>query len=105
VKPCREGISIRIRDNGMGMTASDLKQLRAYLSEEADALAFGNFGIGLKNLNSRIGLEYGSPYGLSLDSEYGKGTTVQITIPRIEIRTAIADEGRKDASHVAPVDR
>ena len=35
----------------------------------------------LFNINERIRLEYGAGYGLKIDSEKGKGTTVYITIP------------------------
>jgi two-component system sensor histidine kinase YesM len=78
-----DDILIEIQDNGVGMTADNLTKLNAYLTDEISELQFGNFGIGLKNLNSRIQLEYGTSYGLSIVSEYGKGMLVQIHIPRI----------------------
>jgi Predicted signal transduction protein with a C-terminal ATPase domain len=82
----QEGIVIRVQDNGMGMTQEGLAQLTAYLQDEAKELTFGNFGIGLKNLYTRIQLEYGPSYGLSLTSHYEEGMTVEILIPRVERR-------------------
>lgn len=79
-----EDILIEIQDNGAGMAANDLESLHAYLKDEGNGLTFGNFGIGLKNLHSRIQLEYGANYGLTIVSEVGKGTSVQILIPKID---------------------
>ncbi|MNW18648.1 hypothetical protein D3C71_2183000 [compost metagenome] len=41
-------------------------------------------GIGLQNVDQRIKLHFGTPYGLSFESELGKGTTVHIWLPVIE---------------------
>lgn len=38
-------------------------------------------GIGIRNVNERIMLLYGEPYGVSIDSSLGKGTKVSIRIP------------------------
>ncbi|MBW7452545.1 sensor histidine kinase [Paenibacillus sepulcri] len=89
VQPYESGIFIMVQDNGTGMTASDQMELNAYLADEAAELTFGSSGIGLKNLHSRIQLEYGPLFGLTIISEYGEGMTVQIKIPRVELRTRI----------------
>ena len=36
---------------------------------------------GLKNVNTRLKLQYGQEYGLSVESEIEKGTTVRVIIP------------------------
>ena len=46
-----------------------------------------NESIGLKNINARIRLYYGEDYGLSVKSEQGCGTTVQIKIPELAEET------------------
>lgn len=38
-------------------------------------------GYGIRNVKERIQLNYGSEYGVTFESEPGKGTTVRITIP------------------------
>jgi two-component system sensor histidine kinase YesM len=84
MKPCSEGIFIQIRDNGAGMKPEELDKLNAYLGDVIQQLDFADSGIGLKNLASRIQLEYGASYGISLRSKYQEGMTVQIRIPRVE---------------------
>ncbi len=39
-----------------------------------------NSGFGVVNVNQRIQNYYGSEYGISYESEYGKGTTATIII-------------------------
>ena len=38
-------------------------------------------GYGIRNVKERIQLNYGAEYGVTFESERGKGTTVRITIP------------------------
>lgn len=38
-------------------------------------------GLGLKNVNERIGLLFGNMYGIDIYSEYGKGTVVLMKLP------------------------
>lgn len=40
-------------------------------------------GIGIKNVDERIQLLYGKPYGVNITSEKNKGTKVRITLPLI----------------------
>lgn len=70
-------IIIAIRDNGCGMDAQTLQNMRQNLEK-------GNtgerYGIGLYNINRRIKLCYGAGCGLSIDSKEGVGTTVTARI-------------------------
>ena len=69
------GIVLTVRDNGAGMTAEKLSQLQAGIYEEHHS------GLGLKNVHQRIRLYCGEPYGLSFESEAGKGTAVTLFMP------------------------
>ncbi|MNG36302.1 hypothetical protein D3C84_1232890 [compost metagenome] len=40
--------------------------------------------IGLSNINNRIKLLFGEGYGVEIESELGKGTTVIVKIPSID---------------------
>ena len=40
-------------------------------------------GFGLANVNERIHMYFGSEYGMSIQSEKGKGTRVEVRIPAI----------------------
>jgi two-component system sensor histidine kinase YesM len=75
-----EEILIEVEDNGIGFTPEKLKQLRVELEDDTgDIMLESGFGIG--NVNKRIRLYYGKPYGLSIKSEYSTGTCVSLVIP------------------------
>ncbi|QTH41016.1 sensor histidine kinase [Cohnella sp. LGH] len=82
-----ELVVFEIADDGVGMSAQQLQELRALLSEPP---AFSELGhrdkrsIGLKNVHSRISLYYGTEYGLSLESEQDKGTRVVLNVPILD---------------------
>ncbi|WP_145140476.1 sensor histidine kinase [Paenibacillus sp. Y412MC10] len=75
----QEGIlTLSVTDNGVGMTPVQAAKL---LSAE-------NGGTGVKNVNDRMRLYYGPPYGLAIDSVPGMGTTVTLTFPAEPADTA-----------------
>jgi len=70
-KIVQEGIVFRVQDNGRGM---DMRQMQA-------ALAPDNGSIGIRNVDRRIKLLYGEPYGVRIKSSPGEGTEVVIRLP------------------------
>lgn len=74
----REGIlTIQVTDDGTGMKPERLMQFReSIVSEDA-----GGKHIGMRNVHRRIQLHFGEAYGLKIDSEWEKGTTVTILLP------------------------
>lgn len=70
-------IFIRIKDNGCGITKEKLNSIIARFDSDDDV----NEHIGLYNVNKRIRLHYGEPYGISIESEPGEGTAVTIRMP------------------------
>jgi len=82
----REGVEIRIEDDGGGMDERFLERAaEAQAKAEAEAQANGGprrgTGIGLLNIHRRLQLYYGPGGGLSIRSSPGRGTTVEMTIP------------------------
>lgn len=73
-----ENCYIVISDDGIGMTKERLLTVQEALNkrnpEHADLY-------GLFNVNERIRLNFGDEYGLSIDSIYGVGTTVEVKLP------------------------
>lgn len=65
-----------VRDNGVGIPMEELEMIRSTL-EQTDISE--NFA--LRNINAQIKLTYGTDYGLTLESEVGKGTCVSMSIP------------------------
>lgn len=74
-----ELVVIEIIDNGLGMDENTLEKL---LDGKIIAIKEGS-GIGVKNVDARIKLCFGSDYGLSVFSEIDEGTTVRIIIPKV----------------------
>ncbi|MCR8642522.1 sensor histidine kinase [Paenibacillus sp. N1-5-1-14] len=75
-------IYITIRDNGVGIAPEKLEELRQMLHVN-ESIEEMPSSIGIYNVNARIKKYYGTTYGMTIDSEVGIGTTVQITIPAI----------------------
>ena len=72
-----EDILITVSDNGVGMTQ---EQCRAILEKQRS----DSGGIGVKNVNDRLRIYFGSEYGLTIHSELDVGTTVTVRIPKID---------------------
>lgn len=89
----REGENIRldVTDNGVGMSPERLEYIRKVIIGEEEEDSSGS-GFGLFNVAQRITLNYGRPYGLSIESEYSEGTCVTVLIPAKEISPDLLKE-------------
>lgn len=77
------GIRFDVADDGIGMTPEQTESLRRKIKTGSSR----ERGFGLANVEERIRLNYGSSFGLSVDSTAGKGTCVSVHIPKItEVR-------------------
>lgn len=79
-------LSLVVADNGIGMPETQMNEMNTALSIGDDEAAFCS-RIGLKNVNKRIKIFYGSNYGLQLSATPGGGLTVKISIPRMKGKT------------------
>lgn len=83
IRAKRKGIDevqLQVEDDGIGFTPEKLAQLRAALDDDSDDMKMES-GFGIDNVNKRIRLYYGKPYGLSIQSEHATGTCVTLVIP------------------------
>ena len=71
---------IEIRDNGVGMSKVKVDMLNNELQKENYMIG----SIGLRNVNERIKLNFGTQYGLRIETEEGKYTCIIIHIPNIK---------------------
>ncbi|WP_027091385.1 cache domain-containing sensor histidine kinase [Cohnella thermotolerans] len=72
--------TLTIQDNGMGMSAAERNDLiESMQGRRPGGKTRG--GIGMQNLQSRLQYMYGEAYGLRVESEPGRGTTVVLTFP------------------------
>jgi two-component system sensor histidine kinase YesM len=78
-------LAITICDDGVGMDAARLAEIRAVL-ECRRPIPNSVSGYGIYNVNERI-RSYGPEYGLSFESAPGQGTTVTILHPMIREET------------------
>lgn len=71
-----EEVKFYIQDNGPGISEELLSRINRGEVESKGT------GIGLKNIDERIKMAFGKKYGIKIESQLGKGTTVIISIPR-----------------------
>lgn len=74
-----ERIIFQVADDGRGMNAEELFKLRQCIANNNNN-ATDNGGFGIVNVNQRIRSYYGKDYGISFESELGKGTIATIVI-------------------------
>ena len=72
---------LTVADNGMGIEEERLEYIRAELAKGVENAIGSSAHIGLVNVNSRIRLKYALHYGVSIQSEKGAGTRVDILMP------------------------
>ncbi|MBE5798137.1 MAG: sensor histidine kinase [Clostridiales bacterium] len=66
---------LKVTDNGAGMDEEQVRVLQSGIYEDKHT------GLGLVNVHKRIRLYCGEPYGLSFESEVGRGSTVSVLLP------------------------
>lgn len=71
-------ICLEVADNGVGMEKEELESLRREIQKPCQET---EQGFGLANVNERIRMNFGAEYGMTIDSEKGKGTRVKIILP------------------------
>ena len=70
-----------VSDNGVGMSEEKINLITESF-KNTDFLDSKH--IGLKNINRRIRLAYGSDFGLEIKSKLGEGTQIKIKLPLIK---------------------
>ena len=67
---------LQVIDDGVGMDADTLAHIY-----DRHKVNYHSNGVGVYNVQKRLKLYYGDGYGITYESEKGKGTTATITIP------------------------
>ena len=75
-----ESVLIQVSDNGIGMKEEDLEAVRDLISGKAQP-GPDNTGFGIANAAERLRLNFGESASIKIDSTYGEGTCVTVTIP------------------------
>ncbi|MEG2660634.1 MAG: sensor histidine kinase [Oscillospiraceae bacterium] len=77
-----DGIRITIEDDGIGM--DEATRLSNFSPTAPGQITATPGGYGVRNIQDRLRLAYGEPFGLHCVSRVGEGTTVTVYIPAIE---------------------
>lgn len=77
-----KGLYISVSDDGVGIEKERLDNI---LSGESKT----GMGIALKNVNARLKAFFGMSAGLSVESEYGNGTTAYLNLGDLEVEDTI----------------
>ncbi|MDO3412317.1 sensor histidine kinase [Saccharibacillus sp. CPCC 101409] len=75
-----EGLQLLVRDNGVGMNAERLRQVKLRMRSEAPS---GESSVGLRNVHRRLELFYRSEARLIIRSREGEGTEAGFLIPAV----------------------
>ena len=73
-------VVFQVQDNGVGMEKEELDNL---CSEIVKPCQDTGKGFGLANVNERIRMNFGSEFGMKIESAPGAGTCVEVVIPAI----------------------
>ncbi|MNE78913.1 Gliding motility regulatory protein [compost metagenome] len=80
-----EELILTVSDDGAGISPERLKELRRKLDDPLSSMEVqdqeAGRSYGMLNVQARIQLAFGSEFGISIDSEVGRGTLVTITQP------------------------
>lgn len=74
-KSADDRLCFEVEDDGIGIEPEQLEKIRSELKLQQE-------GFGLKNVDIRIKLHYGQEYGVTVFSEFNKGTRIHVEIPR-----------------------
>jgi two-component system sensor histidine kinase YesM len=70
-----------VKDDGLGMKPERLEFIRRVVADEVKDGDSTSSGFGLYNVAKRLRLNYGKKCSMDIDSIYGEGTTITISIP------------------------
>lgn len=76
-----EDCIIEITDAGRGMSEEEVEKLYRKINGELEASGGSGNGIGLKNVQDRIKINFGEKYGIEIASKLGCYTKIMVRIP------------------------
>ncbi|WP_340023116.1 sensor histidine kinase [Paenibacillus sp. FSL K6-1096] len=96
---------LTVSDDGAGIPADRLRELKQRLEAvgtreqepaepETPVQSAAGSGYGILNVQARIRLTYGAPYGLEIESEPDKGTVVTVRHPVVRENIPVKNVGR-----------
>ncbi len=80
----KDRILLWVADDGIGMTPEELDHIQ-HLIDGKEQAKENNEGFGMANVAERLRLNYGEDFGIQVQSQRGKGTRVEISIPKLKM--------------------
>ncbi|WP_018933935.1 sensor histidine kinase [Gracilibacillus lacisalsi] len=77
----QDSLCIHVHDNGIGMSKEKLKELNEWFLIDEKLEEVVGTSYGLRNVNLRLSMHYGSTSRLTMNSEKNKGTTISFVVP------------------------
>ncbi len=74
-------LTLTVHDNGVGM---DAEETNRQLAADPASVTEKNGSIGLGNIHARVGLLFGTGFGIKVASSPEEGTLVTLTVPRVQ---------------------
>jgi two-component system sensor histidine kinase YesM len=81
-----EVLCFTVKDNGNGMSEEKLERIWQHKPAHHDLSSFG-----ISNIQERIRLRYGQPFGITILSKPGEGVEVQLRIPLVFEKTELEE--------------
>jgi len=96
-------IQVQVQDSGIGIPAEDIGHLfqKFYRVDNSSTRTIGGTGLGLFICKKVVELYNGRVW---VESEYGKGSTFFINLPRLNAQQAL-DIQKKQAATISPMDK
>lgn len=88
----KDELQLHIRDNGVGMGEETIRSVKEQMDQPHAKFS----GIGIRNVNDRIKLEFGDRYGVSIENGEEGGVLATVTLPyrrRSDSDAALVDCG------------
>jgi len=101
VDDLQDATVIEIMDNGRGISAERQQRINQMIRmndldfrqiyQDSGEKPYKGSGIGMRNVNQRIEMNYGIGYGISVQSVEGKYTSVSIKLPKLILAGGVKD--------------
>jgi len=101
VDDLQDATIIEIIDNGRGISAERQQRINQMIRmndldfrqiyRDSEDKPYKGSGIGLRNVNQRVEMNYGTQYGISIQSVEGKYTSVSIKLPKLILAGGVQD--------------
>ncbi|GLX68605.1 cache domain-containing sensor histidine kinase [Paenibacillus glycanilyticus] len=89
IRETSESVLITVADDGLGISAERLQQLREQLDSSLAGITRSSGSVGLANVHARMRLYFGDSSAMTIGSEPGTGTEIRLILPLIRSESEV----------------